>query len=58
MANDNLRSYPGFDVSFLVPRDHDPDQLDTAIARIKSDIEDSAGRNLPAGCRVELLDTA
>jgi hypothetical protein len=57
MADDHLLSYPGFDVGFLVPRQHDPDQLDEAIAQIKRDVEESAGRHLPAGCRVELQDT-
>jgi hypothetical protein len=58
MAHDNLLSYPGFDVGFLVSREHDPDQLDEAIAQIKLDVEASAGRHLPPGCIVELQDTA
>jgi len=57
MADDDLLSYPGFDVAFLVPPEHDPDQLDEAIAHIKRDIENSAVRHLPAGCLVELRDT-
>ena len=56
MADDYL-TYPGFDVSFLVPRDHDPDKIDQAIADIKRDVTKSAARHLPAGCQLELQDT-
>jgi hypothetical protein len=56
MADDNLLSYPGFEVGFLVPRLHDLDQLDLAIDRIKRDVEESAGRHLPAGCLLQLQD--
>lgn len=57
MANDNLLSYPGFEVEFLVPRQHDPDRLDIAIAQIKRDVEASAERHLPPGCVVALQET-
>ena len=57
MADDNLLSYPGFDVALLVPAQHDPDQLDAAIAQIKRDVELSAARYLPSGCLVQLQDT-
>jgi hypothetical protein len=57
MAKHDLLTYPGFDVSFLVPRQHDPETLDRAIAAIKRDVSESAERHLPAGCQLELGDT-
>jgi hypothetical protein len=32
MAKHDLLTYPGFDISFLVPRQHDTEKLDKAIA--------------------------
>jgi hypothetical protein len=58
MRDDKYLTYPGFNVSFLVPPRHDPDKLDRAIAHIKRDVIESAARHLPEGCQVELQDTA
>jgi hypothetical protein len=58
MAKHDLLTYPGFDVSFLVPRQHDAETLDKAIAEIKRDVTESAERHLPAGCELELQDSA
>jgi hypothetical protein len=57
MADDDYLTYPGFDVSFLVPHEHDPDKLDRAIAEIKREVIDSAARHLPADCQLDLQDT-
>lgn len=58
MTDDDCLTYPGFNVSFLVPPEHDPDKLDQAIAGIKRDVTASAGRRLPPDCRLELQDEA
>ena len=58
MTDDKHLTYPGFDVSFLVPVGHDPESLEKAIARIKQDVMKSAARHLPEGSRLELMDTA
>jgi hypothetical protein len=57
MTDDEL-TYPGFNVSFLVPPQHDPKKIDKAIAKIKRDVTASAERHLPADCQIELQDTA
>jgi hypothetical protein len=57
MTKDEYLTYPGFDVSFRVPLQHDADKLDGAIARIKRDVAESATRHLPDGCQLELQDT-
>ena len=58
MTDDECLTYPGFDVSFLVPHRHDTDKIDKAIAEIKRDVTVSAARHLPEGCQVDLQDTA
>ena len=57
MTDDEYLTYPGFDVSFRVPHEHDEDEIDRAIARIKRDVTASAERHLPEGCRLELQDS-
>ena len=57
MADDDYLTYPGFNVSFLVPPQHDTNKLDRAIAEIKRDVSESAERRLPANCQIELQDT-
>lgn len=56
MADDDYLTYPGFNVSFLVPPRHDPNKIDKAIAGIKRDVTDSAERHLPADCQLDLQD--
>lgn len=58
MTEDEYLTYPGFDVSFRVPPQHDADKLDSAIVRIKRDVTESAARHLPEGCQMDLQDTA
>ena len=58
MTNDDYLTYPGFDVSFRVPHEHDEDDIDRAISRIKRDVAESAARHLPNGCQLNLQDTA
>jgi hypothetical protein len=58
MTDDECLTYPGFDVSFRVPPQHDSDKIDKAIAEIKRDLTASAERHLPTDCRIELQDTA
>ena len=58
MTDDDYLTYPGFNVSFLVPPRHDPDKIDKAIAEIKRDVTESAERHLPADCQLDLQDTA
>jgi hypothetical protein len=58
MTDGKYLTYPGFDVSFLVPPRHDAGKLDSAITQIKRDVTESAARNLPEGCKLELQDTA
>ncbi len=57
MTDDDL-TYPGFNVSFLVPPRHDARKIDAAIAKIKRDVTESAERHLPPDCQIELQDTA
>jgi hypothetical protein len=57
MADDEYLTYPGFNVTFLVPPQHDTDKLDRAIAAIKRDVAASAERHLPAACQTEIEDT-
>jgi hypothetical protein len=57
MTDYNYLTYPGFDVSFRVPPQHDADKLDLAIAKIKRDVTESAARHLPESCELELQDT-
>ncbi len=57
MKDDDYLTYPGFNVSFLVPPQHDANKLDTAIAEIKRDVTESAERHLPPDCQLELDDT-
>ena len=57
MKDDDYLTYPGFNVSFLVPPQHDADKIDKAIAEIKRDVTESAGRHLPEDCRLDLEDT-
>lgn len=57
LADEDLLTYPGFCVSFLVPLRHDPNTLESAIAEITRDVIDSAQRHLPPDCKVELQDT-
>jgi uncharacterized protein YqhQ len=57
MTEENYLTYPGFGVSFLVPREHDTDKLDEAIAEIKRTVTESAELHLPPGCQVALDDT-
>ena len=57
MADDDFLTYPGFNVSFLVPPRHDPNKLDKAIDEIKRDVGESAKQHLPADCLIELEDT-
>jgi hypothetical protein len=57
MTDDDYLTYPGFNVSFLVPPQHDADKIDKAIAEIKRDVTQSAERHLPGDCQLELQDT-
>jgi hypothetical protein len=57
MADDDYLTYPGFNVSFLVPPQHDTNKLDEAIAEIRREVTESAERHLPADCQLDLEDT-
>ena len=57
MTDDDYLTYPGFNVSVLVPRQHDTDKIDKAIAEMKRDVTESAERHLPADCELDLQDT-
>ena len=57
MTDDDYLTYPGFGVSFLVPPEHDTDEIDKAIAEIKREVTESAERHLPGGCQLELDDS-
>ncbi len=56
MTDDDLLTYPGFYVGFLVSPQHDPDKLDIAVAQIKRAVAESAEQHLPPGCLVDLQD--
>jgi len=57
MTDDDYLTYPGFNVSVLVPPQHDTDKIDKAIAEMKRDVTESAERHLPADCQLDLQDT-
>ena len=54
MEEHNLVLYPGILVSFRVPQQCEAVTLDEVIARIRSDIEQSIERHLPADWAAEV----
>lgn len=58
MAADGHLTYPGFNISFLIPLEQNTDELEQAIAKIRRDLVANANRHLPFHCQIEIQVTA